>query len=100
LDSERLRRHGLPPPERLVHLGKGKVGRETHKATVDLVTCFHKDWATAVINGHGSRRFPVGSKRAIKANTLHGIMKDFVVSFWRVRLGKVIDIRKVPFAFV
>jgi len=27
-------------------------------------------------------------------------MKDFVVSFWRVRLGKVIDIRKVPFAFV
>jgi len=42
----------------------------------------------------------VGSKRAIKANTLHGIMEDFVVSFWCVRLGKVIDIRKVPFAFV
>jgi len=27
-------------------------------------------------------------------------MEDFVVSFGRVCLGKMIDIRKVPFAFV
>ena len=79
---------------------KSRSEAETYKAAEDFVTCFYRDRSTAVVNSHGSRRLPVGSKRAVKANTLHGIMEDLAVSFWRVRLGKAIDFRKVSFAFV